>query len=51
MAYCHKKCRENANIKITDIKGNLIKTTTAFGGQAIGTAKTNMVNEQTQEFT
>ena len=30
-----KNVVENANIKITDIRGNLIKTTTAFGGQAI----------------
>ena len=34
-----KNVVENANIKITDIKGNLIKTTTAFGGQAIWDGK------------
>ena len=34
-----KNVVENANIKITDIKGNLIKTTKAFGGQAIWAGK------------
>ena len=34
-----KNVVENANIKITDIKGKLIKTTTAFGGQAIWDGK------------
>ncbi len=34
-----KNVVENASIKITDIKGNLIKTTTAFGGQAIWDGK------------
>ena len=34
-----KNVVENANIKITDIKGNLIKTTKAFGGQAIWDGK------------
>lgn len=34
-----KNLVENANVKITDIKGNLIKTTTALGGQAIWDGK------------
>ena len=34
-----KNVVDNASIKITDIKGNLIKTTTAFGGQAIWDGK------------
>ena len=34
-----KNVVENASIKITDIRGNLIKTTTAFGGQAIWNGK------------
>ena len=34
-----KNVVENSNIKITDIRGNLIKTTTAFGGQAIWDGK------------
>tara|TARA_Y100001978_G_scaffold143970_1_gene129028 strand:+ start:327 stop:2618 length:2292 start_codon:yes stop_codon:yes gene_type:complete len=34
-----KNVVENSDIKITDIRGNLIKTTTAFGGQAIWDGK------------
>lgn len=34
-----KNLVENANVKITDIKGNLINTTTALGGQAIWDGK------------
>ena len=34
-----KNLVENANVKITDIKGNLINTSTAFGGQAIWDGK------------
>jgi ligand-binding sensor domain-containing protein len=34
-----KNVVENANVKITDIKGNLIKTVAAFGGQAIWDGK------------
>lgn len=34
-----KNVVENANVKITDIKGNLVKNLTAFGGQAVWDGK------------
>jgi hypothetical protein len=34
-----KNVVENANIKITDIRGNLVKTLTAYGGQAVWDGK------------
>ena len=45
-----KNVVENSNIKITDIKGNLIKTTTAFGGQAIWDGKINTVKELARAY-
>jgi len=34
-----KNVVENANVKITDIRGNLVKTLTAYGGQAVWDGK------------
>jgi flagellar hook assembly protein FlgD len=34
-----KNVVENANIKIADIRGNLVKTLTAYGGQAVWDGK------------